>query len=51
MSIAQQLYHLQEVDIEIEADRRSLQARKEKLGESSEIIQARTEIAAEKAHM
>jgi uncharacterized protein len=47
MSIAQQLYHLQELDIEIETDRQSLQLMKSQLGESAIFAKARADLAAE----
>jgi uncharacterized protein len=47
MSIAQQLYHLQEIDIGIEADRHSLDVMKGQLGESASMQKARAELAAE----
>jgi len=51
MSIAQQLYHLQELDIEIEADRQALQRMKGQLGESPAVIKIRAELAAEQKLM
>jgi predicted nucleic acid-binding Zn-ribbon protein len=47
MSNAQQLYHLQELDIEIEADRQSLRNMKGQLGESAAMAKARADLAAE----
>jgi len=47
MSIAQQLYHLQELDIEVEADRQALQRMNGLLGESQAMIKLRAELAAE----
>jgi len=47
MSIAQQLYHLQELDIEVEADRQALQRMNGQLGESPAMVKLRVDLTAE----
>ena len=51
MSIAQQLYHLQTLDQEIEAGQQSLQELIRNLGESQAIIDLRASLASEKQHL
>ena len=51
MSIAQQLYHLQEIDLEIDSGRQNLQKMTGQLGESHVLISARAELDTEKQHL
>jgi uncharacterized protein len=51
MSIAQQLYHLQELDLEIDSGRQNLQKMTGQLGESHVLITARAELNTEKQHL
>ena len=50
MSTAQQLYRLQELDLEIESKEQTLQKLIGQLGESQELVKARAELAAVKQH-
>jgi uncharacterized protein len=51
MSTAQQLYHLQELDLEIDSGRQNLQKMTGQLGESQVLINARAELDAEKQQL
>jgi hypothetical protein len=51
MSIAQQLYHLQEIDLEIDSGRQNLQKMTGQIGESHVLITARAELNTEKQHL
>jgi predicted nucleic acid-binding Zn-ribbon protein len=51
MSIAQQLYHLQELDLEIDSGRQNLQKMTGQLGESQVLTTARAELDIEKQHL
>ncbi len=44
MSIARQLYRLQEIDLEIESDRKALEQVLSQLGESEELVRVRAEL-------
>ena len=50
MSTAQQLYRLQEVELEIEAKEQSVQKMTEQLGESPELVKVRADLAAAQQH-
>jgi len=51
MSIARELFELQEVDLEIESSERAIRQMTAQLGESQAILQATSELATEKAHL
>lgn len=51
MSIARQLYHLQELDLEIESNEQTLQRLTAQLGESQAVNEARAELAAAQQHL
>lgn len=51
MSVAKQLYQLQEVDLELEANEESLKRITSQLGESQRVIQARTRIRQEQQRL
>jgi predicted nucleic acid-binding Zn-ribbon protein len=51
MSVAKQLYQLQEIDLEIESDERALAAVKSQLGESQAVIKARQQLEQEQKRL
>jgi predicted nucleic acid-binding Zn-ribbon protein len=51
MSVAKQLYQLQEIDLEIESGERALQAVKGQLGESQAVIKARQQLEQEQKRL
>jgi len=51
MSVAKQLYQLQEVDLELESNERALKQKTSQLGESPEVVKARTELASQCQHL
>ena len=51
MSVAKQLYQLQEVDLEIESNERALKQKTSQLGESPEVVKVRTELASQCQHL
>ncbi len=51
MSVASQLYQLQEIDTEIESNERTLAQLTAQLGESPALIKARSELASEQKHL
>jgi len=51
MSIAQQLFHLQELDLRIESSQKSLHEMNGRLGETEEMVNLRTEFTSEKQHL
>ena len=51
MSIARDLFELQEVDLEIDSSERAIRQMTAQLGESQAILQAASELAAEKEHL
>jgi len=51
MSVAKQLYQLQEVDLELESNERALKQKTSQLGESPEVVKVRTELASQCQHL
>jgi predicted nucleic acid-binding Zn-ribbon protein len=51
MSVAKQLYRLQEIDLEIESDERALEEVKSQLGESQAVIKTRKQLELEKKRL
>ena len=51
MSVAKQLYQLQEVDLELEANGQSLRQKASQLGESQEVAGVRTELSSQRQHL
>lgn len=51
MSVVKQLYHLQEVDLELESNEQSLNQIAAQLGESEAVVRARTKLALEHQHL
>jgi predicted nucleic acid-binding Zn-ribbon protein len=51
MSTAQQLYHLQEIDLDIESGHKNLQVMTGQIGESQALITGRAELDMEKQHL
>ena len=51
MSVAKQLYQLQEVDLELESNERALQQVTSQLGESQEVVRARNKLASERQRL
>jgi hypothetical protein len=51
MSVAKQLYQLQEVDLEIESTEQALKQVTGKLGESKEVVRVRDRLASEQQHL
>lgn len=51
MNISQQLYQLQEVDLELEANKRALKQKTHQLGENQAVVKVRTELSSERQHL
>ena len=51
MSIARELFELQEVDLEIESSERAIRQMTARLGENAAVLRAGSELAAEKEHL
>jgi len=51
MSIAKQLYQLQEADLELEANEQALRQMSSQLGESQAVVRARSKLASESEHL
>jgi len=51
MSVAKQLYQLQEVDLELESNEQSLKQKTSQLGESQEMVKVRTELSSQRPHL
>ena len=51
MSVTKQLYQLQDVDLEIESNGQALRQKNSQLGESPEVVKARTELASQRQHL
>ena len=51
MSIVQQLFHLQELDLKIESGQKELHEMKGRLGETAEMVNLRQELTLEKQHL
>jgi len=51
MSVAKQLYQLQEVDLELESNEQALNQKTSQLGESPEVVKTRTELSSQRQHL
>jgi len=51
MSVAKQLYQLQEVDLELESNEQSLKQKASQLGDSQEVIRVRIELSSQRQHL
>jgi len=51
MSVAKQLYQLQEVDLELESNEQSLKQKASQLGESPEVVRVRIELSSQRQHL
>ena len=51
MSVAKQLYQLQEVDLELQSNERTLKQKTSQLGESPAVVKARTELSSQRQHL
>ena len=51
MSIAKQLYQLQEVDLELESNEKALRQIISQLGESQEVVKTKTKLTLEQQHL
>ena len=51
MSVAKQIYQLQEVDLELEANEQALKQKTSQLGESQQVIRVRTELSSQRQHL
>ena len=48
MNVTKQLYQLQEVDLELEANEQALKQKTSQLGESREVIRVQTELSSQR---
>ena len=51
MSVAKQIYQLQEADLEFEANEQALKQKTSQLGESRQVIRVRTEFSSQRQHL
>ena len=51
MNVAQQLYQLQEVDLELESNEQALRQKVSQLGESQKVVRVRTELSSQCQHL
>ncbi len=51
MNITKQLYQLQEVDLELESNEQARKQKASQLGESLEVVRARTELSSQRQHL
>jgi len=51
MNVAQQLYQLQEIDLELEANERALRQITSQIGENEVVVRAQTKLASERQHL
>ena len=51
MSVAKQLYQLQEVDLELESNEQAVKQKTSQLGESQEVLRVRIELSAQRQHL
>jgi len=51
MSVAKQLYQLQEVDLELESNTQTLKQKVSQLGESPEVVRVRTDLSSQHQHL
>jgi len=51
MSVAKQLYQLQEIDLELESTEQAQKQKASQLGESPEVVRTRTELSSQRQHL
>ena len=51
MNLAQQLYQLQEVDLELESNEQAMRQKASQLGESHKVVSVRTELSSQREHL